>query len=126
MEKIKCLYIKPYELPVEIEIDKKLEAYQKLVKGYIECINLDDVVLICNDEGKINNMPLNRDIGFDIIAGPFLIVGDDYERGDFKSLTDEQILNYKTIFGKESIVRTENKIAKILMNKKTQNMEMER
>ena len=126
MEKIKCLYIKPYELPEEIEIDKKLEAYQKLVKGYIECINLDDVVLICNDEGKINNMPLNRDIGFDIIAGPFLIVGDDYERGDFKSLTDEQILNYKTIFGKESIVRTENKIAKILMNKKTQNMEMER
>ena len=126
MEKIRCLYIKPYELPEEIEIDKKLEAYQKLVKGYIECINLDDVVLICNDEGKINNMPLNRDIGFDIIAGPFLIVGDDYERGDFKSLTDEQILNYKTIFGKESIVRTENKIAKILMNKKTQNMEMER
>lgn len=126
MEKIKCLYIKPYELPEEIEIDKKLEAYQKLVKGYIECINLDDVILICNDEGKINNMPLNRDIGFDIIAGPFLIVGDDYERGDFKSLTDEQILNYKTIFGKESIVRTENKIAKILMNKKTQNMEMER
>ena len=126
MEKIKCLYIKPYELPEEVEIDKKLEAYQKLVKGYIECINLDDVVLICNDEGKINNMPLNRDIGFDIIAGPFLIVGDDYERGDFKSLTDEQILNYKTIFGKESIVRTENKIAKILMNKKTQNMEMER
>ena len=126
MEKIKCLYIKPYELPEEVEIDKKLEAYQKLVKGYIECINLDDVVLICNDEGKINNMPLNRDIGFDIIAGPFFIVGDDYERGDFKSLTDEQILNYKTIFGKESIVRTENKIAKILMNKKTQNMEMER
>lgn len=126
MEKIKCLYIKPYELPEEREIDKKLEAYQKLVKGYIECINLDDVVLICNDEGKINNMPLNRDIGFDIIAGPFLIVGDDYERGDFKSLTNEQILNYKTIFGKESIVRTENKIAKILMNKKIQNMEMER
>lgn len=126
MEKIKCLYIKPYELPEEVEIDKKLEAYQKLVKGYIECINLDDVVLICNDEGKINNMPLNRDIGFDIIAGPFLIVGDDYERGDFKSLTDEQILNYKTIFGKESIVRTENKIAKILTNKKIQNMEMER
>ncbi len=126
MEKIKCLYIKPYELPEEVEIDKKLEAYQKLVKGYIECINLDDVVLICNDEGKINNMPLNRDIGFDIIAGPFFIVGDDYERGDFKSLTDEQILNYKTIFGKESIVRTENKIAKILMNKKIQNMEMER
>ena len=62
-------------------------------------------------------MKLNRDIGHDIIAGPFLILGDDYENGDFKSLTDDQILRYKMRFDKNSIIETENKINAIKMNK---------
>ena len=120
-EKIKCLLVEPYELPKEIEIENTLEAKQNLVGGYIECTYLQndpDVVIICNEEGKINGMKLNRYIGHDIIAGPFLIVGDDYENGDFKSLTDEQILKYKMRFDKNSIVLTENKINEILYNKK--------
>ena len=120
MKKIKCLLVEPYELPREIEIENTLEAEQEIVGGYIECVYLqndNDVVLICNREGKIKGIDLNRDIGHDIIAGPFLIVGDDYENGDFKSLTDEQILNYKILFDENSIVRTENKINSILLNK---------
>ncbi len=119
-EKIKCLLVEPYELPKEIEIDNTLEAKQDIVGGYIECAYLpndSDVVIICNEEGKINGMKLNRYIGHDIIAGPFLIVGDDYENGDFKSLTDEHILKYKMRFDKNSIVLTENKINEILYNK---------
>lgn len=119
-EKLKCLLVKPYELPEVVEIDNTLEAKQELVGGYIECAYLpndDSVVLICNEEGKINGMKLNRDIGHDIIAGPFLIVGDDYETGDFKSLTDNQILKYKMRFDKNSIIQTENKINSIIFNK---------
>ena len=127
MEKIKGLLVKPYELPVEIEIDNTLEAKQHLVGGYIECVypsNDNNVVFICNEEGKINGMPLNRDIGYDIIAGPFLILGDDYENGDFKSLDDNQILRYKMRFDKNSIIETENKINAIRMsNFKSSNYE---
>ena len=120
MEKIVGLLVKPYELPEKIEIENTLEAKQHLVGGYIECVYLpndESVVLICNEEGKINGMKLNRDIGHDIIAGPFLILGDDYENGDFKSLTDDQILRYKMRFDKNSIIETENKINAIKMNK---------
>ena len=127
MERIKGLLVEPYELPKEIEIDNTLEAKQELVGGYIECVYLpndDNVVLICNEEGKINGMKLNRDIGHDIIAGPFLILGDDYENGDFKSLTDNQILKYKMRFDKNSIIETENRITSILLNR--QNKEYER
>ena len=127
MERIKGLFVEPCELPKEIEIDNTLEAKQELVGGYIECVYLpndDSVVLICNEEGKINGMKLNRDIGHDIIAGPFLILGDDYENGDFKSLTDNQILKYKMRFDKNSIIETENRITAILLNK--QNREYER
>ena len=119
--KIKGLLVEPYKLPKEVEIENTLEKLQSLVDGYIECVYLpkdSDVILICNDEGKINNMPLNRDIGFDIIAGPFFIVGNDYENADFKSLTEEQILKYKIRFDKNSIKETENKIMSILLNSK--------
>ena len=119
-DKIKCLLIEPNKLPEEIEIKKELKEYQRMVGGLIEQAYLpfdDSVVIICNEEGKINNMELNRDIGHDIIAGPFLIVGDDYENADFKSLTEEQILRYKMIFDKNSITRTRNKINAILLSK---------
>ena len=120
--------VKPYELPKEVEIDNTLEAKQELVGGWIECAYLpndDSVVLICNEEGKINNMPLNRDIGHDIIFGPFLIVGNDYENGGYKSLTSEQILNYKIRFDKHSIVQTENKVLGILLNGRPHNFDRE-
>ena len=119
-KRIRCLLVEPHDLPKEIEIDNTLEAKQKIVGGYIECAYLpndEKVVIICNEEGKINGLKLNRDIGHDIIAGPFLIVGDDYENGDFKSLTDEQIMKYKIKFGKNSILQTENKINSIIVNK---------
>ncbi len=126
IEKLKCLLVEPYKLPVEIEIENTLEAKQHLVGGYIECVyptNDDSVVFICNEEGKINGMPLNRDIGHDIIAGPFLILGDDYENGDFKSLNDNQIFKYKIRFDKQSIKQTENKILSILMENKKRDYE---
>lgn len=128
MEKLKCLLVEPYELPKEIEIDNTLEAKQKLVGGYIEQAFLpkdDSVVLICNEEGKINGMKPNRDIGHDIIFGPFLIVGNDYENGDYKSLTLEQILNYKIRFDKHSIVQTENRVLGILLNGRPHNFDRE-
>lgn len=124
--KIKGLLVEPYKLPKEIEFDNTLEKLQSLVGGYIECVylqNNNEVVLVCNDEGKINNMPLNRDIGYDIIAGPFLILGDDYENGDLKSLTEEQILKYKMKFDENSIVETEKKILALLMSKNNKNYE---
>ena len=111
-EYIKGLLVEPNKLPKEITFKNDLETKQKLVKGYIECAYLQNenaVVLIVNEEHKNLGMEWNRDIGYDIIGGPFLIVGDDYENGEFKSLTDAQILKYKIKFGKESIERTNRK-----------------
>lgn len=120
INKIKGLLVKPYKLPEIIEFKNTLEAKQDLVGGYIECVYPqieDGVVFICNEEGKINGMQLNRDIGYDIIAGPFLILGDDYVNGEFKSLTEEQITKYKKVFDENSIKRTDQKILEILLNK---------
>lgn len=101
-------------------MDNTLQAEQKSVKGNIECIYLPNdpsIVLICNEEGKINGMKCNRDIGYDIIFSPFLIVGNNYKNRSFKSLTDSQILNYKIRFEKNSIIQTRNKVNSILLNR---------
>ncbi len=127
MEKIKGLLVEPYKLPKEIEIDNTLEAKQELVGGLIEEVHIhgdDEVALICNEEGKIYGLPYNRDIGYDIIAGPFLIVGID--RDNYKSLNEKQILKYKMRFDENSINQTENKLMAIKLAHMKKKLEYER
>ncbi len=117
---LRCLYVKENSLPEEIIIPNTLKAKQEKVEGLIEYTYLpndDNVVIICNEEGKINGMGPNRDTGYDIVFGPFLIVGETSDDGEDRSLTDEQISKYKEYFGKESIEKTETKVIEILMSK---------
>ncbi len=117
--KLRALLVKENELPVEVEIPNTLSSLQKQVDGLIEYYympDIEDAVIICNEEGKINGMGPNREVGRDIIFGPFLIVGDDAEIGESRSLTDEQISKFKDMFNEMSIARTYDKIAKIKLD----------
>lgn len=89
-----------------VEIENSLRSLQRYVHGYIEVIRPfedRDVVVIVNEEGKINGLALNRaliDEGgdiIDIIAGNFLIVAVD-DIGEFTSLTQAQIRKYTKMF----------------------------
>ena len=81
--------------PKEMIIPNTLEAKQELVHGMIENVYLDDigVDLICNEEGKLDNMDPNLTLFFDYIAGDCFFIGDDFEHAGYKSLTDEEIEN---------------------------------
>lgn len=117
--KLRALLVKENELPVEVEIPNTLSSLQKQVEGLIEYYympDIEDAVIICNEEGKINGMSPNREVGRDIIFGPFLIVGDDAEIGESRSLTDEQISKFKDMFNEKSIAKTYDKIAKIKLD----------
>lgn len=114
--KLRTLLVKENSLPEEIELSNNLSSLQEAVDGLIEYYyipDVDDAVIICNEEGKINGMGPNREVGRDIIFGPFLIVGDDPEIGENRSLTDEQISKYKEMFNEKSIEKTYERIAKI-------------
>lgn len=118
--KIRVLVVEPNELPKEEMIDNTLKAKQDLVGGDIEYVSRDyypDVIFICNEEGKLRGLPYNRDIGQDIIAGPFIIVGDDPEIGEDRSLTDEQIKKYQNVFNEKSISDTNIKLTEIYLGK---------
>ena len=81
-------------------IETGLESLQREVGGYIEATYPweDTAAIICNEEGKITGLPLNRSLKddegniYDVIAGNFLIVGLGEE--NFCSLTSEQIRRY--------------------------------
>ena len=99
-QKIKVLALLPMELPKEIELDNTLEAMQKFVDGNIECLTFYDsgseVILVCNDEGKLLGLPLNRPLwdGADVLAGPGFLAGCDNE-GNLTSLqTTEKGASY--------------------------------
>ena len=101
-EKIRILYKEVGKEPQIMFIDNTLEAKQELVGGLIEVVPYEDVLIICNEEGKLLNMPPNLVFEYDYIAGNCFVIGDDYKNADFKSLTNEEILRYREDLKKRS------------------------
>lgn len=65
---------KPWELRT---VPDTLESYQSLVGGYIETVTLaSDLVLVCNEEGLLLDLPSNPWIGNEF-RGTILLVGRD-------------------------------------------------
>lgn len=97
---IRVLIVEPWEMPREEVIPNTLQSKQEIVEGMIEAVYPfeDQASLICNDEGKLIGLPLNRRVGGDIIAGTFIVCGLDDRNASFCSLNDEQVKRYKEMF----------------------------
>ena len=87
-----------------LSIEDTIEAMQAVVGGNIEvCMPYEDeVAIVCNEEGKICNMPLNRAVYseeekeiIDIIAGNFFVCYAPIESENFKSLPQEIAKKYE-------------------------------
>lgn len=95
--KIRILVVEPNKEPYQLKIEHKLENLQRVVGGLIEFVELEhNVDLICNEEGKLNNLEFNRVITNDVICGTFFIAG--HHKGETISLSKKQIKKYKKIF----------------------------
>lgn len=119
-EKIKVVYVEPSKLACEREIDTDLRSLQEAIGGMIETYYPfeEEVCIVCNDEGKINGMPLNRAMRdedgkiYEIIAGPFFIC--DCSTDEFASLSPEQINKYTEMFrNPEEFFRMGNEVMAI-------------
>ena len=103
-EKLLAVVVEPMKVPVIKEIESDLKGFQDLVGGYIQAVYPydDPVAIVCNDEGKLDGLPLNRalrdDAGtpYDVIAGTFAVVGLGAE--DFTSLSPELAQKYSDVF----------------------------
>ena len=103
-EKMTVLVVEPMKEPYVKEIDPGLHSLQAEVGGDIGATYpfSDPVALVCNDEGKIIGLELNRGLRdeqgelYDIMAGTFLVVGLGEE--DFASLSPELAQKYMEHF----------------------------
>ena len=102
-----ALVIEPMRKPYTKEIDGELESMQNIVGGLIQAIypfEDETVALICNEEGKLLGLPLNRALRdengdiYDIIAGTFLICSAPPDSENFAGLSEEQMQKYKSKF----------------------------
>ncbi len=131
---IRAVLVKSGEEPEVIEFEHTLEEMQRLVGGgLIQPIFPfdDDVALICNDEGKLMEMPLNRALYdlrgevYDIIAGDFFICRAPADSDTFTSLTDEQVERYMERFRHpEEFIRIWSKVQAVKI--KTDSRDYER
>ena len=104
-KELKIVLKKVGENPEIMNIENTLEKKQELVGGLIEVVPvLKDILLVCNEEGKLDNLLPNLIFPYDYIAGDCFFVGDDYKNGDFKSLTNEQITEIKELCKKREYI----------------------
>ena len=99
---MQVIVVEPKKKPVVQDIGSGLESMQKIVGGPIEAVyHFDEpVALICNEEGKLLNLPLNRalrdDEGnvYDIIYGTFFLCAAPLDSDHFAGLSDQQAKTY--------------------------------
>ena len=105
------LMIEPGKAPRRLELSHSLEEMQKAVGGFIQILYpfSEPVALVCNEEGKLLNLPLNRALRdeegriYDIVSGTFFLWGAPADSDTLASLTEEQISRYERRFARPEL-----------------------
>ena len=103
---MKILLVEPGRRPVLKEIDGSLKSMQQAVGGTIQAIYPFDepVALICNDEGKLLGLPLNRALRdkegriYDVVAGTFFLCGVPSDSDRLESMPEGLVERYQKMF----------------------------
>ena len=101
---IRVVLLEPQKEARVVEIGSSLQSMQSVVGGLIEAVYPfeEQVCIVCNEEGKLQGLPLNRALRdaegniYDIIAGTAFLC--DCSGEDFGSLTDAQAAKYLALF----------------------------
>ncbi len=105
VKQITVLVVEPGKAPYTKEIGDDWRAFQAEVGGAFQIVypGYDPIGLVCNDDGKLLGLPMNRGLRddaddlYDVIAGTFFLVGLG-GGGTTVSLTEEQIRKYEQRF----------------------------
>ena len=122
MGMMRVVLVEPGKAARVAEIDSSLEGMQKTVGGYIQAVYPfeETVCLVCNEEGKLQGLPLNRALRdednriYDIVAGTFFVC--DCSAENFKSLNEKQLKHYTEMYKRpERFVQIDDQILAIPM-----------
>ena len=110
---MKVLIVEPLKKPYAKKITNSLSSMQEIVGGLIQAIypfeDDPEIALICNDEGKLLGLPLNRALRdedgsiYDVVSGTFFLCSAPSNRYNFAGLSDEQTARYMKKYEKIEI-----------------------
>ena len=88
MAMLRAIVKRPDELVGHMtNVSDRLETMQKTVGGWIETVTLDrQVVIVCNEEGRIRGMQPNPYLSYDFVGDWFLCGRDGEEFTDIPPL----------------------------------------
>ena len=97
-----AIFIAGCNKPTFTEIEDSSESMQALVGGSIEAVPMENytesgigegLMLVCNEEGKVENLPVTRRVPGDVILGSFFVMR--LKEGENVDLTrdDERLLS---------------------------------
>ena len=103
-KEITVVVVEPGKKPYVDSVAASLSGMQKRVGGNIQALYPfeEQVAIVCNEEGKLQGVPLNRALRnaendvYDVIAGTFFVA--DCSGEDFGSLSKEQQEKYQRMF----------------------------
>jgi hypothetical protein len=102
MRKIKVLIKEPGKRPYFAEINNDLRSLQKIVGGYIETVITipeEGIVVVCNEEGRLMNLPKNAVFNGVDYVGTILFSGfDEEEFSDLPISVDEFAKRHPELF----------------------------
>lgn len=76
MEDVKVIVKHPGKDPEELVVPNELEAFRRLVGGYIETFPIaSDMVALVNEEGRLRGMAPTMMIAGELLVGPVVLVG---------------------------------------------------
>jgi len=130
-EIIRGILVEPFKEAREydFQINTPTELFDNIIGNNIIEVKIDEdseVVAVCNDSNKDFSQPINRYIGDELISGPFAIVGKNPETGEFKVLPIEKREKYYKQFNEKSILISNEKLFKMVNDKKKQTKDIER
>ena len=80
MNKIKAIVKSPDEKVGHMTwISDSLKNLQNIVGGYIEAVGFGDMIILCDEEGRIKKKPTNCKIGRTKFVGTIVAVGSNGE-----------------------------------------------
>ena len=111
----KVIIAMPHEKAGVYLIPADVDVLSKLVGGVMEFTNpiTEDVTVITNDNSIALGMEPNRIIRdedgdpVDVYCGPMVIIGET-EDGDFRSLTESEIILYLMAYGEPDFKKAED------------------
>lgn len=76
-EKQILVMIKEPGQPAKLEplFDNDLKAFQDAVGGYIETVTIGELVIICNEEGRLKGLPFNVEVAGIGFVGTIIVAG---------------------------------------------------